>query len=193
MEGVVGLDLSLSRTGMCYIPAHWDGDMGALVCASVETQREDAAYGKKHILSRLETERYLRIAERVVKFVKRSGVKHAARESYAYSPVKDRRGNPVQSASMTSLAELGGVIRSQLLLACAIPVVPVAPNTARKFVTGGLKKGKQKEQVDRFLQAKGLRFNNWDEMDAFVIAYCHYGAVNDVRSRFLPQTELDFG
>jgi Holliday junction resolvasome RuvABC endonuclease subunit len=167
--------------------------MGSLRCASIETRRKDAAYGKAHLLSRLETERYLEIANKVVGFVKRMDVHDVARENYRFSPMKDKQGKPIQSRSTTDLAELGGIVRSQLLLACGIPVVPIAPNTARKFVTGGLKKGKQKEQVSDFLRQRGLRFSNWDEMDAFVIAYCFYGQVNDVRSRFLPQPEFDFG
>lgn len=189
----MGLDLSLSRTGLCYVPPGWEGDVGSLRCASIETQRKKVAYGKPHILSRLETERYLEIANKVVGFVKRVGVKDVARESYRFSTIKDKDGKPVQSRSITDLAELGGIIRSQLLLACAVPVVQIAPNTARKFLTGGLKQKNPKEQVSEFLRVRGLRFNNWDEMDAFVIAYCLYGQVNDVRSRFLPQPELDFG
>jgi len=191
MHSVVGLDLSLANTGMCFIPAHWEGDMDSLRLMSIRTTRKEAAYGKPHIIARLETERYLEIAERVVGFVKEVGCSGGiVKENYAYSPVRSKNGHPVQSASVTRLAELGGVIRSQVLMACHTPVVSVAVNSARKFLTGGIKRGKQKEQVDRFLQGSGLRFNNWDEMDAFVVAYYWYGKINEERSRFLRQSEL---
>lgn len=193
MRGAVGLDLSLARSGMCYVPPNWEGDMASLRVDSIETKRVKPAYGKPDLLARIDTERYLRIAESIVKFVKDSGANDVAKENYAYSPVKNKKGQPVQSSSTTKLAELGGVIKSQLLLAARVSVVSVAVNTARSWVVGGMKRGKQKEQVDRFLQSRGLRFKNWDEMDAFVIAYYWYGQVNDVRSRFLPQKELDFG
>jgi len=193
MHGVVGLDLSLKRTGMCYVPPNWEGDAASLRLESVETTRDKPAYGKPHILARIDTERYLKIADKVVRFVKEGGTRDVAQENYAYSPVQDKDGKPVQSSSVTKLAELGGTIKTQLLLACQAAVIPIAANTARAWLTGGLKRGKPKEQVDRFLQSRGLRFENWDEMDAFVVAYYWYGQVNNVRSRFLPQAELDFG
>jgi hypothetical protein len=192
MHGVVGLDLSLSNTGMCFVPPDWEGDVGSLVVASFKTTREKMAYGKPHVLARIDTERYLQIADKVIRFVKECGVRDVAVEGYAYSPVRTKKGQPVQSSSMTKLAELGGVVKSQLLLSCQSPAVPVASNTARKFVTGGLKRGKQKQQIEQFLRERGIVFDNWDIMDAFVVAYCWYGQINDIRSRYLPQCDLGF-
>jgi len=193
MRGVVGLDLSLRRTGMCYIPPDWDGSRLGLVTTSIPTEREKAAYGKPHILARIESERQLMIADQVIRFVNKTKARDVCVENYAFSTVKDKQGRPVQSSSITKLGELGGCVKTQVLLACKIPVVPIAGNTARKFLTGGLKKGGQKKQVERFLKQHDIWFDNDDEMDGFVVGYCWYGKINNICSRFLPQVELNFG
>lgn len=192
MGGVVGLDLSLSRTGLCYVPDDWNGNRRHLLTESISTQRKTMAHGKAEVLARYEVERYHEIAKGIVSFVKRTGAKHVAKENYAYSTVRNKQGKASQSASVTRLAELGGVVLSQLLLGCHLPVVSVPVNSARKWLTGGLKRGNQKEQVERFLKPHGVTFKNYDEMDAFVVAYYWFGEIKGIRSRFLPQSEFDF-
>lgn len=190
--GVVGLDLSLKQTGVCYVPPGWCGNVDDLRVSSIKTKRGKDALGDLRVIASMEMERCLEIAEFVIDFVRENGASHVAKEHYAMSPVRNKKGQPVQSASITRLAELNGVVLSQLLLACGIGVVPVVASSARKFVTGGLKRGNPKEQVDRFLQSHGVRFCNQDEMDAFVVAYARYGVLNGIRSIFLPQSEFSF-
>lgn len=190
MEGVVGVDLSLNRTGMCFVPAGWGGDLASLDYESVETKKIGESFGRPHVLSRNEIERWLTIANRVVKFIRRVGVSHVAVERYAYSTVKNKRGVPVQSSSVTSLAEMGGTVKSQILLGCRIAPVPLSSNTARKRVVGTLKMGKKKQQVKEILEKGGLVFPSLDEMDAFVVGYAWYCDLNTVVSALLPQQEL---
>ena len=181
-ESVIGLDLSIRNTGVCCVPAGWDHTMGSLFLTSFGAERDGAALGNPHTLAKLEIERYLKISKGVVDFVKKHDVKHVAVERYAFS-VKG-------SSSVTKLAELGGIVKSQLLLSCRVPGVPVSVGTARKHLTGGIKKGRPKEQVERFLKEVGLRFDNMDEMDAFVIAYYWYCQVNEIKNPFLRQQEF---
>lgn len=188
MHGVVGLDLSLSRTGICYIPPEWGGTYDSLRFASIVTTRDKAAYGRADRVARLEVERCLKIADRVVKFVKKHSAEHVAVERYAYSFSGSKNSPP--SSSVTKLAELGGIVKSQLILSCRTPAVSVASNAARSELMGGMKKGKQKEQVQQFMKQKGFQFENLDEMDAFVVGYYWYCKLNDLRSRFLPQQLL---
>lgn len=182
MSGVVGLDLSMARTGMCYIPSQWDFSRESLVSRSVTSERDGAARGDPHVLAKLEIERFLKIAKGVVGFTKECGVRHVAAERYAYS-----KG---QSSSATRLAELGGIVKSQLLLSCRAPAVSVAVNSARSFLTGGLKRGKQKQQVEVFLSQRGFFFDNYDEMDAFVISFYWYCKINELENPLLPQQTL---
>ena len=190
--GVVGLDLSLARTGMCFVPDKWDGRIKTLQFLSVSTKR-DKAFGSPELLAKMEIQRCLEIAGKTIKFIKKTEATAIAKENYAFSPVKDKFGNSKQSSSVTKLAELGGVVLSQVLLSCRLPMVSVPVNSARKWLTGGIKRGDQKGQIERFLKKRGLVFENYDEMDAFVVAYYWYGELNKIRSRFLAQSEIDFG
>lgn len=181
-QGVIGLDLSLSRTGMCFIPTNWNGSFGDLAFESVSTKRTEVVFGRASLRAREEIERYLRIAHRVVNFIGKNNAKNVSIEGYAYAQ---------KTASVTKLAELGGVIKSQVLLTCKIVPVSIPSNTARKFVMGKLERKNQKEQVRVFLKSKGFVFDNDDLMDAFVVAYCCYGIIGNSRSRFVPQMDLE--
>jgi len=191
-HGVVGLDLSLTRTGVCYIPPWWDGKNDSIVVSSIETQRDASAKGDPYALSDMETKRYLKIAKYIIGFVGEYGVSYVAREGYAFSTVRTKSGKSFQSSSVTKLAELGGVVQSQLFLFGGISLISIQPNSARKYLTGGLKRGNQKDQVRDFLRPFGFVFRNNDEMDSFVIACAMYGQVNNVNSCFLKQKEFGF-
>ena len=182
---MIGLDLSLRQTGMCYIPEKWNFLHSSTVTKSIQTEREKGAKGNPHVLARLEVDRYLKVAKGIVDFVRVHGVQHVVIENYAYS----RSG---MSSSVVALAELGGVVKSQLVLACKAPAVSVAVNSARSFLTGGLKRGGQKAQVDVFLRSLDFRFDNYDEMDAFVVAFYWYSKINELDNPLLAQRRLDF-
>lgn len=186
-KGVVGLDLSLEKTGMCFVPPDWNGSRESLRTYFFRTKRSEKTLGSARVAAALEMERQLKIADKVIQFVKSMmtyGDIDVAVENYAYS---------MHSASTTRLAELGGVIKSQVLLACKIPAVPISSGSARKFLTGGLKRGeKQKTQVEKFLRERNIRFDTNDEMDAFAVAYYWYGIVNKIHCRWDKQPDFDF-
>lgn len=182
-KGVVGLDLSLSRAGICFIPGEWDGSIGSLVLDSVSAKKANLAFGRPDRKAAEEIGRYLRISKRIVDFIKKVGTEKVAVEGYAFSQ---------KTASVTKLAELRGAVSTQIYLSCNCAVsVPVPPNTARKFLMGSLERKNQKDQVRVFLRERRFVFDNDDLMDAFVVAYCYYGFVNRVRSRFVPQVEME--
>lgn len=170
---------------MCYIPEKWDFLCSSLVLRSVQAEREKGAMGSPHVLARLEVDRYVKIAKSVVDFVRAHAVQHVSVENYAYS----RSG---MSSSVIALAELGGVVKSQLVLACKAPAVSVAVNSARAFLTGGLKRGEQKDQVAVFLRSRGFVFDNYDEMDAFVVAFYWYSKINELDNPLLAQQRFGF-
>ena len=185
MSAVVGVKLSTNNVSVCLIPDGWDWKSGTLKKASIDYGREDSAYGRPEILARLEIHRCLKASDMVVQFVKGcAGVRSIAVEGYPYS--KDG-----VMPRMMSLIEVGGIVKSQVLLACRLPVVPAVASAARSFVIGGLSRGvDQKTQVDSFLKNRGFRFDSRDEMGAFVVACYQYCFVNDCSNRFLPQQSL---
>jgi hypothetical protein len=134
-------------------------------------------------LAEAEVVRYHRIAGSVAKFVKDSGTRDVCVEQYRFSAMKGN-GQSFQSSSITKLAELGGIVKSQIFLSCYLAVVPVVASSARKWFTGGLKKDNPKQQMADYLSRMNFNFNNTDEMDAFVVANFHYDMINGLTSRF---------
>lgn len=186
MFGSIGLDLSLTNTGMCHVPARWDGSMSELSIASFGAKKMQGVIGKASE-SRDLIFRYLKIAKVVVDFIasKKSddGVPLVAIEGYAFSFA--RKGSGPGSSSVTKLAELGGVVKSQVLLSTKKAPVSFSSSEARKIVIGKMTKGNAKEQVRDTLFSFGMRFVNDDEMDAFVISYANYCSENRIQSRFI--------
>jgi hypothetical protein len=184
MDGVVGLDLSLRNTGMCFIPPRWNGRKDSLVITSFPTVKTSPTYGSAAAKAYEDIRRCLEIANKIVGFIKYNDARHASIEGYAYSFAggKNREG---ASASVTKLAELGGVVKSQVVLSCKMAPIVIQPNSARKTAVGSLKRGKQKDQVKQILNTFGFSFSNMDEMDAFVVGYALYCQVNEIRSVFV--------
>jgi Holliday junction resolvasome RuvABC endonuclease subunit len=177
MEGVVGLDLSLSNSGMCYIPPNWNGRLDELAYKAFGTVKSVGTHGSEAALAVDESRRRLAIANKVVGFIRQAGVNHVAVEGYAFS-----RKN---SASVTRLSELGGSVKDQVALGCRLPCIPVPSSSARKTVVGKLKRGKPKEQVEALLKIHGIHFPSDDIMDAFVVGYAHYCKINGVQSFYV--------
>lgn len=183
-RGVVGLDLSMTNTGMCYIPHKWDGKYETLRTDSFGTKKSEMTFGKRDLKTRDQLSRYIAIANRVVGFVRHVETDLFSIEDYAYS--KARQG----SASLTKLGELGGAIKTQLFLAFrSVPAV-IGSTSARNSVFGRLRRGDPKGQVRDILGSFGVRFSNLDEMDAFVVGYAFYCEVYGVTSMFLPKGNL---
>jgi hypothetical protein len=188
MPAVIGLDTAKSCTGVTLVPDGWDGSRNDLVTKAIRTQREQPAFGSKAVLAKLELERYHKIAEQIVGFIQEHDVEYVVMEEYAFS-----KGGV--SSSFTGLVELGGIVRSQVLLACGIAVPLVKASSARSKVSGGLKrKGPKGEgaklQMKEILRKRGIMFSTLDEMDAFVVAYHSQCELEKKSSIFLPQQDL---
>lgn len=171
---VVGLDLSVTRTGVAII-----GDDGALSTHSYETEKVPKHAGEGYKLMRL-----LRIARWVITTIAaRAGDKQPLRigyEMYAFS-----------GSGLTRLAEQNAIVRSQIYLNFVTVPLPMTAEEARKFVFGSslrpstkaipnkaARKRAIKEDVLARLAAKGVAAANADEADAAVIALVMDAYVN---------------
>lgn len=160
----MGLDLSLSRAG-CVVLAEqghgrWAGDWGYAL--------------KKDSTEKEKVERMLEIATGIInkcrEYRKDGDDIWVAIERYSFSTVKNKKGKAFQSSSQTGLAELHGVVKSQLLLGLGIIPELYSVNTARKVALG--KGSISKKDVQPLLEKRGFFFKNNDQADAYVIAEC---------------------
>lgn len=92
-------------------------------------------------------------------------------ENYAFGTVRGKNKRPMQSSSMTGLAELHGLVKAQIWMGMHVEPVLFAPAHARKVVLGkGRFKGK--DELVRAVNAYGFSVCNHNIADAFVIAEC---------------------
>jgi len=168
---VLGIDLAPRHTGFCIIPSGWDGTLAALITDKVTY----TLTGKMGPQSQMRV--YLQAAEQAVRLFKQHQVDEVVVEGYAYG---------AQGSAVTLLAELGGIVKSQLWMACGVLTEPVAAPAARKWLTGGLR-GKRKtdkaegikplpkkKQVEVFLRNRGFTFETTDILDSFVAGYYYW-------------------
>lgn len=106
--------------------------------------------------------RCLRVANQIVRLIKDYGVKHVGIEGYAYS----------QAAQAHQIGEVGGVVKTQIFLACGIIPRIVQPTSARKHVLGygGSVPGKKKGIEKVVVEGLGVDVANDHEADATVVA-----------------------
>ena len=176
---VLGLDLSLRNTGMCRVPMDWDGKLDSLSYDEYWSKRMVGPKSTAEEVSYDDIRRRNEISSRILRFAG-SDTKHIAIEGYAFS-----RGK-FGSASLTRLAELGGVVKSELWSALGITPIPIPSTSARKTVFGTMKrKGKVKDQIEKRFVMDGFVFPSHDIMDAFVVAYAYYCIIYNTRSLFL--------
>lgn len=158
----VGLDLSLTQSGIVIV-----GDNGDVIksCVSGYSLKKDAPVKEKIV-------RLISIASDIVSEIKSVGCDcvEVAIENYSFGTVKNRFGKGVQSASQTGLAELHGVVKSQLWMGMKIEPVVVPCKSARKVVLGkGQFKGGKKE-IMAAVKEYGFETSNNNIADAYVIA-----------------------
>lgn len=166
---VLGLDLSLRAAGIALV---YDTP-GLAITSTVGSKLEsDARLREK-------TWRHVSIANEIIRTAKLHDVTSVAVEDYAFS----RR-----SSSSHVLAELGGLVKAQLLLACGVTAVPITASSARKFLLG--KDTADKKLVNKKLVSMGYKPANLDESDAIAIGYVMNAYVNR-RSSFFKKHELD--
>lgn len=152
---VCGLDLSLRSAGLCVLG---EGELRTLAIGR-KVDRSNKALD----IDREEMERMIHIQNEIVRFCK--GVDQVFIERYAF-------GKFSKSASVSALAELGGIVKYGLFLKNRLVPHSYSPLSARKKALGfGYR---AKVEVENFLIEKGLRFSTHDEADAFVIAAAGY-------------------
>lgn len=150
---VVGLDLSLTGTGICVLGPNllYTKRFGSKV------EGDDEAAEKKRI------ERIQLIAWKICEVCEKYKPEVIGVENYSF-------GSFSKSSSVTGLAELAGVVRVYLLARQGKVARRYAPTTARKIAFGKGSGKWKKDQVLSGLMDRGLMFPTNDEADAFVVA-----------------------
>lgn len=152
----VGLDLSLTGTGIVVIDP--DGDLNL---------QRTVGYALKEDSSEREIiERQLYIATEITDVIRGLTDAHGARpriaiEHYAFSK---------HSSSVTKLAELRGVVKSQIWLVFQLIPDMVTVGEARRTVLG--KGVLAKSSVIELLRRRGLTVGDHNIADAYVVAEC---------------------
>ena len=151
---IVGIDLSLRRSGMVAVPEAWDLDWTAVRTATAGYPLGRSASTEEHI-GRLRT-----VSGAVVAFVREHDAKTVALEEYAFA----QRG-----AGSREIAELGGVVKVALAEA-GVEVRIVTASAARKLLLGAVPRAGAKAATFEALRAMGATFETDDEADAFALA-----------------------
>lgn len=158
--GVLGLDLSLTRTAAVVIPATWQ----PCEWGDIRSRTFGGPLEKGPSAQEL-ADRVCGIARGVVEYAREFGVRHVYAEGYTFGAF---------GASHYQLAELGGAV----LFAFAqkgMLVRRINVSTARKYLLGMVPKKNPKPVVRSTLERAGLHFATDDEYDAFVVANAGLG------------------
>ena len=158
MSSVMGLDLSLTSTGVCVIK-------GGKVVESISLK-----YKGKISTPEEKTERLIWIVGRIGRIIEENDVEEIVIEGYAHS----------LRFNQNVMGELHGALKVQLYLKYKIKPIIVQPTVAIKYFTGkGLpRKNKDKYKAKiRDIVNEDLKLNlqTIDELDAFFLAMYHSG------------------
>lgn len=152
----VGLDLSLTGSGIVVIDE--DGYVIRQRTVGYELANEEVVDERRIV------ERYMYIAGEIVDTIKGIDVERprVVIEGYAFAK------NPKQSSSITKLAELRGVVKSQLWLVFRLTADILTVGEVRRIVLG--KGNFPKSGIVGILKARGLVFGDDNTADAYVVA-----------------------
>lgn len=191
-KGAIGVDLAPRGSGVCLFYPGWT------IKAGMDSDLVSCDFTEFRLLGKLSTRERIQLCLNAAKIVLKKmeeGLVHpvnVAIEDYAYS---------VRSDSVTKLAELGGVVKSQVFLRHGDVPETVSASKARSFLTGGLRGNRKtdkelgikplpkKDQVKAFLKNRGFEFPTLDVMDAFVLGYYWYCTKNGLKCEFKPAEE----
>lgn len=156
---VVGLDLSLRGPAACALPLDWDHDLRKVRTGLFGYELSADASDEEVI------ERNAQIAHDVTVFCINARATRIARENYAFA---------ASSSSVTKLAELGGVVRHDVMQTMGIAVSSITASRARKVLLQNCPSSGSKKFTVRNVKRLGGPTLKWseDECDAFVIANC---------------------
>lgn len=162
VENVIGLDLSLTSTGMVRVPVR--GTRLHSWCF--------ATAASMHIWAR-----YKDIAQRIQARVGKNDL--VLVENYAF-------GIKGAASRLVTLAELGGVVKMAVMARTRHWPIPVGSATLRKFATGTGKGSKDDIKLQVYKKDR-QEFKTTDETDAYVIAQiglCLIGAKPTFRAEW---------
>lgn len=193
-KSVIGVDLAPRGSGVCLLHPGWKIEDGLDSDYVSFDFTEFRLIGK--LSSRERIQLGLNAAKILLQKMKEGEVDpcNVVIEDYAFS---------VRSDSVTKLAEIGGTVKSQVLLRHGDVPEVVSSSKARKFLTGGLrgkrktdknegiKPLKPKEQIKVFLQNRGFIFPTLDVMDAFVVGYYWFCSKNSLKCGFKPADDCE--
>lgn len=181
---VLGLDLSLSSTGMCIISAGEQDKPFRFDTQTVAFKAKGATKSKSgrsaSLTDQQKIERLMFIRDEVHAAIREFEVDEVAIEGYAFSR---------HSSSVTGLAELGGVVRVEILEQFGIVPMTLTVSQCRAFIVG---RGKvTKKQAQDWLKEQDLNFGSEDEGDAYVVGLTGFYVVNPHLRGALDITRLE--
>jgi hypothetical protein len=163
---VMGIDASLTGTGLVAVPFDWGLDWSRVARAKL-------GLGLSKGASEVERVRRLDfICSRMAEFAEKHDVTDVFMEQYALSARTER-------TRAFALGELGGNIKRDVVIGLGLPLTVVAPATARALLGKFSARGKKgapkpppvKDQVQAVLRSTGLPVGwDGDETDAWVVA-----------------------
>lgn len=154
---VVGIDPSLSRTGVAICPLDWGGDWTKVIIRKFESKPTSKT-----------VEARIRRCREMAKEVGDGATLFPCSEGYEYSHfVEDYAYS--RAARAHHIGEFGGFLRSEL----GVGVVEVGIQAARKRLLGKVPREGAKVAVYEALVAAGGKFLSLDESDAMCV--CNYG------------------
>lgn len=166
---MAGLDLSQRSAGVAIIDAS----------GSVHTYTFGSDLSKTST-ERQKTWRNIEIANGIINAFKGHAVRAVGVEAYAFSR---------KATSVHGLAELGGLVKAQLLLGLNLSPYPMPASSMRKFLFG--KNTSDKKAIRNKLVEMGYaQPTNTDESDALVVALV-VDAYSNRRSAHCEQHELE--
>lgn len=165
---VAGFDLSLTGTGVCILGP------GVLVPArfGMEIDRSNVALDvEKELL-----ERIIWISNHCLWLIDKNKVDVVGVEDYSFGSFikKTKEGKSTSSASITGLAELNGVVKTDLWRKSGKIAMRLPVKTARATTFGKGWGNKKKDEIIFELQKRKVFFRSEDECDAFVVAAAVY-------------------
>lgn len=166
---VLGLDLSLRFTCMAAVPGDWGGKWSKVATARAGESLERNADEHKRI------RRLQYIVDDVVRFAESTKTTHVFLEQYALRAPMGK-GAIGALAQAHAIGELGGAIKVELQERMRLPIVVVAPATARKLFGKQPRSGSKEWAAQRLLEAGapkdwiGTSEDRWGIFDAFTQA-----------------------
>lgn len=166
MKSVIGIDQSLTSTGVCVVEGK-KVQLSTTICPKATD----------------EVDRLIEIETRLAEIIVENKVEVAVMEGYSF----------LGGGRLASLGEVGGIIK-KMLRQLGIEFHIVAPMTLKKFCNSSKSKGKNKVMLEIY-KRYGVEFEDDNQTDAFGLAMIgteiQYYNKNKEFSKMLKKYELE--